>query len=306
MAAMHDAAGAVATSSGTAALHLALLALGVGPGDEVVIPGYVCTAVLNAVHYVRAKPVLADVDDRTGNIRPDEIRCRLSRQTRAVVVPHMLGCPADVRGCRELGTPVIEDCAQALGATIDGRPVGAFGDIAIFSFYATKVITTGQGGMAIARSAAIVNAMRDLRDYDERDDYRLRHNYGMSDLAAALGRRQLARLDGFIARRRCLAERYAQSLSGLPVGLPSLGDGAIHYRFAVQTSDPARRAEALGAAGVQAKRPVYAPLTAYVGGALPGTERVFGSFLSLPLYPDLSDAEADRVISAAKQCLRAP
>src|SRR5262245_30539920 len=132
---------ATAVHTGSAALHLALLGLGVGPGDRVVLPSYVCAAVLNAVHYTGAEPILADVSPESANLDPDDVRKRLRAGTKAIIAPHLFGRPAPIRELRRLGVPVVEDCAMALGAK-----VGREGEVAIFSFYATKMIATGHGG----------------------------------------------------------------------------------------------------------------------------------------------------------------
>jgi dTDP-4-amino-4,6-dideoxygalactose transaminase len=298
----------VATSSGTAALHLALLALGVGRGDEVLLPSYVCTAVLNAVHHAGARPVLCDVEEETGNLDAADARRRLSGRAKAVIVVHLFGHPADLEGAQGLGLPVIEDCAQALGAGWRGRPVGSVGRISVFSFYATKVISTGEGGMACSSSRELVERMRALRDYDERDDYEVRYNYKMSDLQASLGLAQLGRLPANLARRAALAGRYDAALGDLGVRLPARrkGCGPIFYRYVVQTD---RLEEALcgfAARGVEAKRPVFRPLHHYLDGAaprLPVTDKVYARALSLPIYPGLSDEEAGRLLEAAGEVL---
>jgi perosamine synthetase len=298
MAHMHGAPGAVATNSGTAALHLALLALEIGPGDEVIVPSFVCTAVLNAVRYVGATPVLADIDERTFNLAAVDVAPRISSRTKALIVPHMFGAPADILALRSFGVPIIEDCAQSLGATVGNEPVGSFGDLAVFSFYATKVITTGEGGMVLARDPSLVARMRDLRDYDEKDRYVTRYNYHMSDLAAAIGYRQLQRLPDFLARRRALASFYDHCLSALPLHSPAPVPGSIYYRYVVRMEALPYWQRTLEDAGVQCKRPVYKPLHHYLGGQFPITERVYQTALSLPLYPALSDEEAWHVLGA--------
>ncbi|MDP3286082.1 MAG: DegT/DnrJ/EryC1/StrS aminotransferase family protein, partial [Desulfobacterales bacterium] len=177
--------GAVAVSSGTAALHLALLALEIGEDDEVVIPSFVCPALLNAIRYVRAVPVLADINPETFNMDVRDLRKRLTGKTKAIIVPHIFGLPADIREIVSLGVPVIEDCAQSLGSRYEGSPAGSFGALSVFSFYATKVICTGEGGMIASGDSQLLGKIRDLRDYDEKDDGRLRYNYKLTDLQAA-------------------------------------------------------------------------------------------------------------------------
>ncbi len=230
-------AGGVATSSGTAALHLALRALGIGPGDEVLLPSYVCTAVLNAVHHAQATPVLCDVDPETGGLDPADASGRVTRRTRAAIVAHLFGHPADLDGLEDLDLPIIEDCAQALGAEWRGRPVGSFGTISVFSFYATKVISTGEGGMACSSSPVLLERMRAARDYDHRDDYEVRYNYKMSDLQASLGRSQLRRFPEALEARRRLAERYTQAFADLDLDLPPTRAQARLYVLSVRDSD---------------------------------------------------------------------
>ncbi|MGC8667772.1 MAG: DegT/DnrJ/EryC1/StrS family aminotransferase [Chthonomonadales bacterium] len=300
MALLHNAPGAVATNSGTSALHLALLALDLGPGDEIILPSYVCTAVLNAVRYVGAQPVLADIREDTFNIDPADVRRRITARTRAIIVPHMFGVPADVPALQEFGLPLIEDCAQSLGASIGNALTGSLGDFAVFSFYATKVITTGEGGMVLAQRPEIVERMRDLRDYDEKSDYVPRYNYHMSNLAAAIGYRQLRRLPDFVNRRRSLARLYGERLAEGSWRLPEHHVGSIFYRYVVQVDHLEETIEALAEAGIQAKRPVFEPLHHFIGGDLPVTEHVYQSALSLPLYPALTDADAEYVAMIAR------
>lgn len=309
----------VATCSGTAALHLALLALGVGEDDEVLIPSYVCTAVLNAVNYTRASPILADVDEETGTLDPEDAwrrACpervrRASARAKAVIAPHLFGRPVDLTRLQELGLPVIEDCAQALGAEWHGQPVGSFGIVSVFSFYSTKVITTGEGGMACTSSAALADRMRALRDYDQHQDYEVRFNYKMSDLQASLGLAQLLRLPDLVARRRELAQRYDAALGDLGLALPRTRPdcGDIHYRYVVRTDHVDQLIGLFAQRAVECKRPVFRPLHHYLNGnrpALPRTDRFYAQALSLPLYPALTDAQADRVMEAARAVLDAP
>jgi perosamine synthetase len=314
----------VATCSGTAALHLALLALGVGEGDEVLIPSYVCTAVLNAVSYTRAAPVLADVDEETGTLDPGDARRRArperlpgqgsrraGARTKAVIAPHLFGRPVDLARLQELGLPVIEDCAQALGAKWRGQPVGSFGIVSVFSFYSTKVITTGEGGMACTSSAALAERMRAMRDYDQHEDYEVRFSYKMSDLQASLGLAQLARLPDMVARRRELAQRYDAALGDLNLALPPRRPDCedIHYRYVVRTDHVDQLIGLFAQRAVECKRPVFRPLHHYLNGnrpELPRTDRFYAQALSLPLYPALTDVQADRVMEVARAVLGAP
>jgi perosamine synthetase len=298
---------AVAVSSGTAALHLALLALEVGEGDEVIIPSYVCPALLNAIRYVRAVPVLSDINAETFNIAVRDIQRRMTGRTKAVIVPHMFGLPADIREIVALGIPVIEDCAQSLGSSYRGTPTGGFGVLSVFSFYATKVICTGEGGMVAANDLQLINKIKDIRDYDEKEDGRLRYNYKLTDLQAALGAVQLRKLPALLGRRRAITRQYDEFLRGYPVSLPVRPQDReqIHYRYVIRTE---RLQELLGAgdeAGIAYRRPVFKPLHHYLGlTGYPETDAAFRCAVSLPLYPALRDGEVNTILQNLQSVLR--
>ena len=290
---------AVAVSSGTAALHLVLLAMRIGPADEVIIPSYVCSALLNAVQYVGATPVPAEIDSSTYNLDPDDIAQRVTSRTRAVVVPHLFGLPADLDKILKLNIPVIEDCAQAVGATHHNRPLGTFGDAAIFSFYATKMMTTGEGGMVVAKSSQIIEQVRDLKTYDEKQTYRVRFNYKMTDIQAALGEIQLARLDDFIKLRRKIARHYIKFLNAPEIKLPTENAEHIYYRFVVRLkADCDWLLRELVKKGVGCARPVFLPLHRQLNmKSYPVTDRTWQTALSIPIYPSLRAKEIEQVVS---------
>jgi perosamine synthetase len=297
-AGLHGVSRAVATNTGTAALHLCLLGLGIGDGDEVITPGYVCTAVLNAIRYVGATAVLADSNPETFNINCSDALSKLTHRTRAILVPHMFGNPVDLRPLTQTGIPIIEDCAQSTGAFVGSEIVGSIGHVAIFSFAATKMITTGGGGMVISRDASLIDRIIDMRDYDEKHDYRPRYNYQLNDLAAAIGLRQLERLSGFIARRQSLASRFTKSINASDVLLPRQSDGGVYYRYVVRSPRIDGLTTSLAACGIQARRPVFKPLHHYIGGDLPGCDRIHDTALSIPLYPALTDMDVESIISS--------
>jgi dTDP-4-amino-4,6-dideoxygalactose transaminase len=291
---------AVAVSSGTAALHLALLALGIGRGDEVIIPAYVCTALLNAVNYVGASPVLADVDPETGNLTPDIVKNQVTKHSRAIIVPHMFGLPVDMDSFSDLGVPVIEDCAQAVGASTPEGPVGSVADISIFSFYATKVLTTGEGGMVVCRHRDMAERIRDLRSYDERADYKTRYNYKLTDIQAALGRRQLKRLKRMLSQRHEIAAFYNRAFSDGDLLLPRATDGRIYFRYTLGVD----WLERLTQLGIGCARPVHTPLTTFLQKELsecPGTLQAHRHLLSIPIYPSLGQPDLEKIVSAVKQ-----
>jgi dTDP-4-amino-4,6-dideoxygalactose transaminase len=296
---------AAAVSSGTAALELALCAAGVGRGDEVIVPSYACDALHHAVARAGGRPIPADVDPTTQALALDDVRRRLTPRTRAIIVVHAFGRAIDVTPFAALGVPVIEDCAQALGAVVNGRPAGAAGAAAVCSFYATKLVTTGEGG-AVGGTAATVARVRDAREYDERPDLSPRGNAKLTDLQAALGRSQLARLDAFIARRQAIARRYRARLAGLPCGLPEdAGAAHVYHRFIVEVDRPVDPLiAALAARGVGARRPVFRPLHRATGaGGYPVAERLWQRSVSLPCYPLLGDAEVDTVAGVVREAL---
>jgi len=291
---------AVATNSGTSALHLALLALEVGPGDEVIIPSYVCCALLNAVNYAGATPVLADICPNTYNLDAADVKKRLSSRTKAIIVPHLFGMAADLDPLLALDVPIIEDCAQAVGAVYNQRPVGTFGVAAIYSFYATKVITTGEGGMVVCNAKDIAERIRDLKTYDQKDDYKIRFNYKMSDIQAVLGLAQLAQLNSILRRRKAIAEQYTRAFKVLDLNLPPDDSGQIFFRYVIGLKTDSRSGiEALSRKGIGCDRPVYLPLHRQIKlKGYPVTEKAWKNSLSLPIYPSLTDEAVTRVIDA--------
>ena len=303
---------AAAVNSGSSALHLALLALGVGEGHEVIAPSYVCTAVLNAIHYVRATPVLADVDDSL-NLCPSGAEEKLTAKTKAIIVPHLLGNPAAVDEIAALGAPVIEDCAQAIGAEMPSRanrsqPAGSRGTIAVFSFYATKMMAAGECGAVASNSRRLIDRILDLKDYDERRTYKVRYNYKCNDLAAALALCQLNKLPQFLKRRRALARLYASALSDTCRVLPG-HDAVAHaacFRFVLLVPGKASSLiSRLQAQGVCARRPIFMPLHRYLGlRGFPQTTWAWRSAVSLPIYPSIRPADCQRVIQAVRSAIR--
>lgn len=300
---------AVAVNCGSAAIHCALLALGVGTRDSVILPSYVCAAVLNAVNYTGARPVLCDINPATFNATAGSVRKAWRGRVRAVIVPHLFGAAAPVKEIAELGAPVIEDCAMSIGGRSHGRLLGSFGAVAIGSFYATKMLATGQGGVAVTRNRSLARRMRDLIEYDNREDYRVRYNYPITALSAALGRVQISRLGSFVKARRRVAEAYDRALAGFPIVRPVEATGTRHawYRYVVQLQVPARPVgRRMTARGVEAKPPVFRPLHRYLGlpaRDFPGAESADRFALSLPCYPTLPTTGVRRVARALAEAL---
>ncbi len=290
---------AAAVNSGTSALHLSLLALGIGPGDEVIIPSYVCTALINAINYTGAQPVLADIDFKTYNISPGDVKRRVTKQTRAVIVPHLFGQTADLNSFLDLDIPIIEDCAQAVGSTYHEKPVGAFGTISVFSFYATKVMTTGEGGLVVCDDEQIIDHIKNLREYDNMDSYEIRYNYKMTDINAAVGLAQLSHLEEFIEKRKIIAEKYINAFRKTGFCPPENNPEHIYYRFVMNLStDASPYIEHMKKKGILCARPVHIPIHQYLGmKGYPNTDQAWKESISIPIYPSLSYSDINRIIN---------
>jgi dTDP-4-amino-4,6-dideoxygalactose transaminase len=326
---------AVAVSSCTTALHLALHMVGAGPGDEVVVPSFSFIATANAARYVGARPVFADVDLRTGNLTTTTVEQALTPRTRAVIVVHQAGVPADTGPLYELleprGIAVVEDAACAIGSTLYDRPVGAGVDLAAFSFHPRKLVTTGEGGMLVTRRSEWAARARRLREHGMSVSATNRHatgsvaperylepgfNFRMTDVQAAIGRVQLTRLAAMVARRRVLADRYRRLLADLPelrmVADPPWGTSNYQSCWVLLPEDaPLGRDLLLGRlarAGISARRGIMAahlePACRDLPPAhLPATERLSRDSLILPLFHQMTEVEQDRVVAALHEAL---
>ena len=328
---------AVAVSSCTTALHLALIAAGIGPGDEVVVPSLSFIATANAARYVGAVPVFADVDEVTQNLTPATVEPCLTPRTRAVILVDQAGVPADLDAMHDLcgprGITVVEDAACAVGSVYRGRPVGAGANLATFSFHPRKLLTTGEGGMLVTPDPDVAARLRRLREHGMDLSAAARHasrqpviehymelgfNFRMTDIQAAVGLVQLGKLDRLIARRRLLAQRYQQLLGGIP-GVRTITDpayGTTNYQsFWVLLPDdfPVSRDELLqqlAQAGVSARRGIMAAhlepaCESFTQDPLPVTERLTARTLILPLFHELTESEQDIVVSVIVSAGRA-
>lgn len=304
-------ADAVAVSSGTAALHLALLALGVGPGDEVIVPAYTFPATANAVELTGARAVLVDVDPATFLVRPERVGDALTPRTRAVIPVHLFGRPV---AWEELQTVVpqdvalVEDAAGALGARYRGTPCGALGVLGCLSFHPRKIVTTGEGGAVTTDEAELAAAVRRLRHHGittasgAADIPAPGFNFRLADVLCALGLPQLARLEALLAARERVAGWYEERLAHL-VATPGAEEGDRHgwqaYVVALDRRDEAL--EALRAQGIEAQIGTYAVnrLSAYRDrGAFPGADRAFAHALALPFAATTTEDEVERVCAA--------
>jgi dTDP-4-amino-4,6-dideoxygalactose transaminase len=319
----------VAVSSCTTALHLSLVLLGVGPGDEVVVPSFSFIATANAVRYVGARPVFADVDLATGNVTVASVDAVRGPRTRAIIAVHQGGVPAEVAALRAAavgwGLPLVEDAACAAGSTAYGHPVGAGSLISAWSFHPRKLITTGEGGMLTTDDPEWAARLRRLREHGMNVSAADRHaaaqpvlesyvetgfNFRMTDIQAAVGLVQLSRLGGIVAQRRELAARYTELLSDVrtlvPVADPAYGTTNFQsYWVLLAPEFPVGRNDVLSelaAAGVSARRGIMAAHLepAYAGqpaapGPLPNTERLTRDSLILPLHHLLTHEDQDHI-----------
>lgn len=306
MAAFFGLRGGVAVSSGTAALELALRALKIGAGDEVIMPSYVCAAPWLATQRVGAQARLVDIDLNTFNIDPLAACQAVTSKTRAIIVPHLFGLPADLTALEGLGIPLIEDCAQTLGVTEQGRPVGTVGRLTVCSFYATKLLCAGEGGMVLSNEGGLLERVTSLREYDgaatlDPSSFNLK----LTDVQAALGLSQLGRFSAFHERRRFLAAAYRNVLSSKTVVCPSETPGRTHgyYRFTIRLPHLRTDHEGLPGListleqqGIHCRKPVFRPLHRYLDqSGFPNTDEADRTALSIPLYPDLTDDEVRQI-----------
>jgi dTDP-4-amino-4,6-dideoxygalactose transaminase len=306
---------AVGQSSGTEAIHLALRAAGIGPGDEVITTPFTFIATANAICHAGAEPVFADIDPVTFNLAPDAVERAITPRTRAVMPVHLFGQPADMHAlmplARQHGLKVIEDCAQSLGASLGGTATGAFGDVATFSFYPTKNLGgCGDGGMTVTNSEEIAVRLRRLANHGvgaPQEYLEVGYNSRLDSLQAAALRIKLRRLDDWNAARRRIAARYDELLAGLPMQLPGTAPDRVHiyhhYTVLVDRRDEvaaALRERGIGSALHYPKplhwQPAYAGR--FPGLSLPVAEAASRRCLSLPMYPELRDDELEQVAAA--------
>jgi perosamine synthetase len=296
---------AIAVSSGTAAIHLAVLALGIGPGDEVIVPAYTFPATANVVALAGATPVLVDVDPETFNLDP--ARVEVTPRTKAIMPVHLFGRPARLDQLPDV--PVIEDAAGALGARRKGQACGGLGVAGCLSFHPRKIVTTGEGGAVTTNDPDLAERVRSLRHHgwspsNTYDDMPAgAFNYRLSDILCAVGVPQVRRLEELLAARERVAAGYAERLRELPVVLPSVDEGDRHgwQAYVIQLDRRDEAMAALRAQGIQCQIGTYAlhRLSAYRDqGSFPGADACFERALALPFHTRLTDSELDRVTVA--------
>ncbi|HDI02675.1 MAG TPA: DegT/DnrJ/EryC1/StrS family aminotransferase [Candidatus Aenigmarchaeota archaeon] len=309
---------AVATSSGTSALHLALLALGIGPGDEVITTPFSFIATANSILFCGAKPVFVDIDPKTFNIDPNKIEEKITNKTKAILPVHLYGHPAEMKPileiAREHGLKVLEDCAQAHGAEYRGKRVGSFGDCAAFSFYATKNMITGEGGMITTNDEEIAEKIRKLRNHGQSKTYEhetLGFNLRMTDIQAAIGLVQLKKLDKLNAKRAENAEFLTSELKDL-VQTPYVSPGVKHvfHQYTIKVNNRDSLLKKLNDSGIGARvyypKPIHKqPLYQKMGyrDSLPVAEKVSSMVISLPIHPALTEDDLNLIVDTIKSGL---
>lgn len=324
-------ADAVAVSSGTAGLHLALLTLGIGAGDEVIVPSFAFVAVANVVRQVGATAVFAEIEPVTLNLAPAAVEEAVTARTRALLVVHTFGVPAEMDALRAIAERhelvIVEDACEALGAEFDGARVGGFGELAVFGFYPNKQMTTGEGGAVLARDASHAARLRSLRNQgrvpggDWLDHAEPGYNYRLSEMACALGRVQLGRMTEMLAARQAAAERYEKILTGLE--MPGLELPALElprrviswFVYVVRLPegvDRERVRAGMAARGVATGRyfapihlqPAWRDAASAAGARLPVTEAIAKRTLALPFFNRIGKKQQEWVGEALQAALK--
>ena len=316
-AAMCGVKHAIATSSGTTALHTALLANGIGPGDEVITPSFTFIASANSVLFVGASPVFVDIDPRTFNLDPQLITAAITDKTRAIMPVHLYGLSCDMDPILDIaskyGLLVIEDACQSHGATYHGRKVGSMGT-GTFSLYPTKNMTSGEGGMITTNDDTIAEHCRVIRQHGMRRRYyhdELGYNFRMTDIQAAIGFEQLKKLERFNQVRRENARYLSEHLKGITVPLVPEGYGHVFHQYTIRVTGGRRDALIQHLAARDVGSMVYYPVpihqqTFYVNQlgynlSLPETELAASEVVSLPVHPGLSAADLETIVNAVNE-----
>ena len=287
---------AVAVSSGTAALYLTLEAIE-AKGKNIAIPFYCCPALRNATNFAGGTPVLFDSKIDSPNINTYDI----TQTMDIAIIPHLFGIPQKIQKTR-INSYIIEDCAQSLGAKVDEIPVGLQGDVSIFSFYATKLITSGgQGGMIVSKDKSLIKELKDYRTFHQKADAKNRFNFEMTDLQAAIGTAQLRQLPNFLKRRDEIYEQYLEA--NLPLLEQKSGITPVRYRAILQTEKQTELIEALAKDNIIATMPLHPSELFGLTDPFPNAHYWLHHTVSLPIYPSLRNEEVKRIIKIAKDVL---
>ena len=320
---------AIAANNGTTALHAALLACGIKRGDEVITTPFSFIATANSVLYCGAKPVFADISEKTFNIDPEKIKDKITKKTKALLIVHLYGMPCEMKGileiCEEHNLRLIEDACQAHGAEYKGKKVGSFGDAACFSFYPTKNMTTGEGGMITTNDMEVAEKAMLLREHGSKVRYHheiLGYNYRMTDIAAAIGIEQLKKLDKMNEKRRANAEIYKSELKNLKgITLPFVPGYAKHvfHQYTIRINKNSKRTrdqlvQELKNSGIGTGihyhlpihlQPLYKKMLKIKSGAFPISEKAANEVLSLPVHQSLKKEEVRYIAEKVKEIMYA-
>ncbi len=313
---------AASVCNGTVALHLALHCLGVGPGDEVIVPTFTYIASVNTIAQTGAKPVFAECDRKTWLLDPADVKRRITSRTKAIMPVHLYGSASDMPAltaiARQPGIKIIEDCAEAFGTTLGGRHVGTFGDVGTFSFFGNKTITTGEGGMVVSTNHDLLEEMRIVKGQGMAPNRRYWHdrmgfNYRMTNIEAAIGLAQIERLDDVLARKRQVASLYRERLRSLPVTFQHVPENVVssEWLFSLLLPDATRRESVMAFLAERhiETRPVFhcahlMPMYCEAEGSFPVSEDIAFRGISLPSYPGLSVSDIDRICETLADSLQ--
>lgn len=313
---------AIGVCNGTVALHLALVTLGVGPGDEVIVPTLTYIAAVNAITYTGAIPVFVDSVRETWQMDPEDVVRKITARTKAIMVVHLYGQPCDMDALTKIAKKhklfVIEDCAEAFGATFDSKHAGIFGDIATFSFFGNKTITTGEGGMVVTKSADVAKRASHFRGQGLADNREYWHdvvgyNYRMTNICAAIGLAQLERANEFLSKKRALAKKYREQLAGLPIEVHGEAPNTTHSYWMISIlvenpDDRDRLRDHLREKGIET-RPLFYPahtMPMYTAKRppFPVADDLSRRGINVPSWPGLTDGQVQTITSGIADYFR--
>lgn len=309
---------ATTVSNGTVAIHLALEAIGIGPGDEVIVPTLTYVASVNTIIQTGAKPVFVDSLEETWQVDPEDVRRKITPNTKAVMVVHLYGLPCDIGAvtaiCKEHGLLLVEDCAEAFGTRYKGQHVGTFGDVATFSFFGNKTITTGEGGMVVAKEKSVMEKAYHLKNQGVSQTREYWHdvvayNYRMTNICAAIGLAQLEQADAILTKKRQIAGWYREGLAGLPLKTHNELPDTVHsfWMCSIAVNDASVRQplrDHLKRAGIET-RPLFYPSHTLphcaTDESFPVAESLAARGMNLPSYPDLTEGQVARICTAIRE-----
>lgn len=291
------------TSSGSTALMLGLISVGVKPGDSIIIPNYLCREVYDAIRFISAIPIIVDIDRKTYTLNVNTVSKHINSNVKAIIVPHMFGIPGEIQSLFRYNIPIIEDLSQGLGAEIDKRRVGTFGDAAILSFKAIKMLGGGEGGALILNSPV---ARNNIINYINGKSNFPPVLFEMSDLTASITLSQFTKLAEFVQLRKKIAKKYLASFKNLNIYLPDDSESYSWFRFPITINNDCSTDKILSEylkAGVSVRRPVDYLLSKklQVKGEYPISEEVIKNTISIPLYPALNEDDIAKIINATKR-----